>query len=240
MSANPAACNNTMSKLALFTLNPTAAFSCPATRFMAVVCRNDFVDDFFTTEYGYDSVRASAIKFKCPLMRVFSVQCIGDDYTGSNARFFCFKRIDDICKMIAMPTLSLSSEMQRASLAALLVPIYTPFDEYMKTDAEIADEAFQRHRNGRFTSSLYWYSLHKFLCEEEIAPVETTEEAFQYLADRVRLYIELHKADPRRFTAYWNQGIDIYFDKYCSMINYCAMFPDTDLKYGAKWSEEML
>jgi hypothetical protein len=226
----------------LLKLNPAAAFGSPAARLTAVMCndsKESFVDKFFNQSVIPDTLRASAVNFKCPLMRLFALQCVGDDYTGDNAPYFCFGRIDDICKVVGLPTLALTSELQRASLAATLVPIYAPFDEYMRTDAELSSSVFHRQRNGRFLSSIYWYVLHKFLCEEA---VELSDGAFQRLADRVTLFIELCKADPGSFSRYedtfyqyYREGVNIYFDKYNSFTSR-SLFPNTEAKYDEKWT----
>jgi hypothetical protein len=186
-------------------------------------------------------------------MRLFALQCVGDDYTGRDAPYFCFGRIDDICKVVGLPTLALTSELQRASLAATLVPVYAPFDEYMRTDAELSSSVFRRQGNGRFLSSIYWYVLHKFLCEEA---VELSDGAFRRLGDRVMLFIELCKADPGRFSRYeavykadpgrfsfydddfyqyYCDGLNVYFDKYSSFMNR-FLFPNTVAKYNEKWT----
>jgi len=226
-------------KHTMFTLNPVAAFSCPATRFMAVSCKPwTFIDAFFDIPYNWYDFRGCVCNYKCPLMRVFAPQCVGDDYTGSYAPDWCLGRIDDICKVLGMPYLTLSSELQRASLAALLVPVYAPFYEYMTTDSAISSEAFCRKRNSRYASSVYWYSLHRFLCHEDDGYAKDVgiAEAVENLANRVKLYINLHKADPDRFSEYWDMGVCIFFDKHNSFAEGRDL-PATNPKYDPKWLE---
>jgi hypothetical protein len=209
---------------------------------MAVECkpRENFVESFFDQKIEpYCTFRGAVTNYKCPLMRVFSMQCVGDDYTSSNEGNWCFGRIDDICKVLGLESLTLSTELQRASLAVLLAPVYAPFYEYMLSDAEIAEHAFTRQRNTRYASSVYWYSLHRFLCNEENGKDLhiTTTNAFGILTKKVELYVTLHKASPRCFTQYWADGENIFFDKFNSFAEKRA-FDVTDPRYNRKWLEQ--
>ena len=213
-------------KLLKISLSSAAAFGSPAARFMATVCSKSAEPDalsFVEKHFNESTARGlpPAYHFQCQLMRLFSVQCIGDDYSSGNVPYFCFGRIDEICKKLGLEKFDLAGELQRTSLAAMLTPVYEPFFEYMASNSG----AYRRERNSRYASSLYWFSLHRFLCEEDVAEVPAgLPEALKFLAEKVKLYIELHRADPSRFSEYWGMGQCVFFNKYCS-VRYYDLYP---------------
>jgi len=181
--------------------------------------------------YGFRVAR-----FACPLMRLFALMFIGDDYTRDAEPSWCFRMIDEIVEAMGLQNVNLASEVQRACLAKLLEPMYEPFFQYLTT--ELGGYASTSPRHGRHASTAHWYVLHRFLCERGEA-VDTASaaatvgdvsvevsgmpdflsEPIHVFSEKVLLFIELHRGamDNDRFGEYFAQGNSVFFDKYSSV-----------------------
>ena len=149
-------------------------------------------------------------QFTCPLMRLMAVMCIADDYSGDGVPYWCFRQIDEIVEAMGLHDIKLESELNRACLASLLEPVYEPFFHYMTAEL---DYAFVRGRNGRCSAPLYWYSLHRFLCDDS-SEEEASSTPFQHFTRKVERFIELHRADQAQFSRYRREGELIFFEKH--------------------------
>ena len=176
--------------------------------------------------------REIEVRYLCPLMRLMSMTIIPDDYTGHFGPFWIFERLDEICEAMGLPDHCLDTPLQRIVVAAMLEEVYTPFAIYLIDGTD----SYKRQRGARYTATIYWDTLHKFLCANGGGKFEDRLTIDRFV-NLVNQFIQEHPVWDRS-TAEWTAASVRYFGKHAG--GYGELYErhtTTAPKYAAKWLE---
>ena len=131
----------------------------------------------------------------CELIKLMQGQILGDDYNTSSEILWIYERIDTISEKL---NICIDEPLQRNILLSYLKEMYNPFNEYLHNNHK---EAFERHRNGRYSFVLEYHALHEYL------------KINGFTKDNVINYIFIDKNNRNIFQDFRDQGNCRYFNK---------------------------
>ena len=132
----------------------------------------------------------------CELIKLMKEQICADDYNRDNEMLWIYNRIDEISEKL---NICIDEPLERNKLVKYLKEMYNLFNEYLNIHHK---EAFERHRNDRYSYVLEYHALHEYLKNNG------------FIKDNVINFINIDKNNRDVFQDLRNQGNFIYFNKF--------------------------